>query len=134
MFAPQTRAAYLLLIPSTGCYFGTPVPLHQKQPLTKIAVLYLRITMSGLPGTLLTFSLYRYPCAHSHFLTVISGFVALLRICDMQRRRCAGVRTSGILLDKNRIYVTKCGINESVLFRLTEIYFLELIKLAVVEF
>ena len=87
MFAPQTRAAYLLLIPSTGCYFGTPVTLHQKQPLTKIAVLYLRITMSGLPGTLLTFSLYRYPCAHSHFLTVISGFVALLRICDMQRWR-----------------------------------------------
>ena len=94
MFAPQTRAAYLLLIPSTGCYFGTPVTLHQKQPLTKIAVLYLRITISGLPGTLLTFSLYRYPCAHSHFRTVISGFVALLRICDMQRWRWAGVSFS----------------------------------------
>ena len=25
---PRTRAAYLLLIPSTGRYFGTPVPLH----------------------------------------------------------------------------------------------------------
>ena len=69
-----------------------------KQPLTKIAVLYLRMTMSGLPGTLLTLSRYRYPCAQSHFRTVISGLVALLRICDMQRWRCAGVRTSGILV------------------------------------
>ena len=40
---------------------------------------------SGLPGTLLTFNRYRYPCAHNHLLTAISGLVALLRICDMQR-------------------------------------------------
>ena len=61
-----------------------------------MAVLYLRITMSGLPGMLFTLSLYRYPCAHSHFRTSISGLVDLLRICDMQRWRCAGVRMSGM--------------------------------------
>jgi hypothetical protein len=64
--------------------------------LTNIAVLYLRITMSGLPGTLLTFSLYLYPCAHSHRLTSISGFVAWLRMRDMHLWRCAGVRMSGM--------------------------------------
>lgn len=52
--------------------FGSTNSLHpscpcQKQPLTNIAVLYLRITISGLPGTLLTFSRYLYPCAHRHF-------------------------------------------------------------------
>ena len=97
---PFAVAVYLRL-PEGGVGLGQYERLHpscpcQKQPLTKIAVLYLRITMSGLPGTLFTFSLYRYPCAHSHFLTVISGFVALLRICDMQRWRWAGVRTSGM--------------------------------------
>ena len=69
----------------------------QKQPLTKIAVLYLRMTISGLPGTLLTFKRYLYPCDHNHFRTSISSLVALLRICDMQRWRCVGVRTSGMV-------------------------------------
>lgn len=73
--------------------FGSTNSLHpscpcQKQPLTNIAVLYLRITISGLPGTLLTFSRYLYPCAHSHFRTAISGIVPMLRICDIQRWRC----------------------------------------------
>lgn len=72
--------------------------LQKKLRLTKIAVLYLRMTMSGLLGTLLTFKRYLYPCDHSHLLTSISGLVALLRICDMQRWRCCGVNTSGIRL------------------------------------
>ena len=76
----------VLVFGSTNCL--QPSCPCQKQPLTNIAVLYLRITISGLPGTLLTFSLYLYPCVHSHFRTVISGFVPLLRICDIQRWRC----------------------------------------------
>ena len=67
----------------------------QKHPLTNIAVLYLRITMSGLPGTFFTFNLYLYPCAQSHSRTSISGFVALLRICDMQRWRCGRCQDIG---------------------------------------
>lgn len=86
--------------------FGSTNSLHpsypcQKQPLTNIAVLYLRITISGLPGTLLTFSLYLYPCVHSHFRTAISGIVPRLRICDIQRWRCWGVRISGIVSQSN---------------------------------
>ncbi len=88
--------------------FGSTNCLHpscpcQKQPLTNIAVLYLRITMSGLPCTLLTFNRYLYPCIHSHFLTANSGFVPLLRICDIQLWRCCGVIISGIVIN--------CGTN-----------------------
>ena len=91
--------------------FGSTNSLHpscpcQKQPLTNIAVLYLRITISGLPGTLLTFSLYLYPCVHSHFRTAISGIVPRLRICDIQRWRCWGVRMSGIIKNCDTNYTS----------------------------
>lgn len=36
----------------------------QKQPLTKMTVRYLRITMSGCPGSRGWFTLYRNPCAN----------------------------------------------------------------------
>src|SRR6185312_3908590 len=49
----------------------------QKQPLTKITVLYLGKTISGLPGRLLSWSLYRYPLACKNLRTNISGFVFL---------------------------------------------------------
>lgn len=91
--------------------FGSTNSLHpscpcQKQPLTNIAVLYLRITISGFPSTLLTFSRYLYPCVHSHFRTAISGIVPLLRICDIQRWRCWGVRISGIIKNCDTNYTS----------------------------
>ena len=74
---------------------ATPCPC-QKHPLTNIAVLYGRSTISGFPGTLFTFSRYLYPCPHSHRRTFSSGFVPEPLICDMHLCRCSGVIVSVI--------------------------------------
>ena len=57
--------------------------LCQKQPFTKITVLYLGRTISGHPGSVLTFFLYRTPFENRYLRTNSSGFEFLLRICDM---------------------------------------------------
>ena len=70
--------------------------LCQKQPWTKIAVLYFASHASGCPGILFAFFRYRYPLSNSLFLNHISGFVSLLRIFDMLRLRASGDLISAI--------------------------------------
>ena len=57
--------------------------LCQKQPFTKITVLYFGSTISGHPGKDRTFFLYRNPLENRYFLTISSGFELVLRICDI---------------------------------------------------
>ena len=49
----------------------------QKQPCTKMTVLYFGSTMSGFPGSFLSYNLYRSPFENKNFLTTISGLVSL---------------------------------------------------------
>lgn len=57
--------------------------LCQKQPFTKITVLYLGNTISGHPGRVRTFFRYRNPFENKYFRTISSGLELVLRICDM---------------------------------------------------
>ena len=68
----------------------------QKQPFTKIAVLYLGSTISGLPGSSFTWSRYRNPRFHKAWRTSSSGFVLIDRICDIQLCRCWDVILSAM--------------------------------------
>lgn len=52
----------------------------QKQPFTKIMVLYFFSTISGLPGSFRSFILYLKPSLKSSFLSSISGLASLLLI------------------------------------------------------
>ena len=54
--------------------------------------------MSGVPGNALTFSLYRKPAVKRPFRTATSGFVSLLRMCDMHRCRCCLVNLSAMIV------------------------------------
>ena len=62
---------------------GQPSCPCQKQPFTKIAVLYLRNTISGVPGRRFTFTRKRKPQWNRYLRTIISGFVFLPLIIDM---------------------------------------------------
>ena len=62
---------------------GQPSCPCQKQPFTKIAVLYLRNTRSGVPGRRFTFTRKRKPQWNRYLRTIISGFVFLPLIIDM---------------------------------------------------
>jgi hypothetical protein len=55
----------------------------QKSPSQKIAIFAFVSTISGLPGKVLTFTLYRRPCDQSALRKVISGFVLLDFIEDI---------------------------------------------------
>ena len=84
--------------------FGNTKNLHpscpcQKHPFTKITVRYLRITMSGCPGSRGWFSRYLNPWAKRYLRTTSSGFVPLLCMDAIQRLRCSFVILSiyGIL-------------------------------------
>lgn len=59
----------------------------QKQPFTKITVLYLGRTMSGFPGRVFTFRRYRNPLANRNLRTSISGWVCLPLIRLMLKLR-----------------------------------------------
>lgn len=91
------NSLWLLLSRSTflkifGCQYSRFVDGHtnlgqsclcQKQPLTKITVLYLGRTMSGHPGSFFTFLRYRNPFEKRYFRTISSGFEFVLRMWDM---------------------------------------------------
>ena len=62
----------------------------QKQPFTKIQVLYFLSTKSGCPGNRLWFNRYRNPLLHNPRRTIISGFVSFPRIAAMLACRCWG--------------------------------------------
>ena len=62
----------------------------QKQPWTKMTVLYLGSTISGLPGRSFRCRRNLYPMRCSKDLTFISGFVSRFFICDMFQLRCSG--------------------------------------------
>lgn len=55
----------------------------QKQPFTKITVLYFGSTTSGFPGSFASFFRYQKPCENRYFLTISSGLVFLLRMGDI---------------------------------------------------
>ena len=74
----------------------------QKQPFTKIAVLYFFSTISGFPGSFLTLILYLKPFLKSNFLRSISGLVSLPLICCILYFRCAEVWRSDI---KCKVYL-----------------------------
>ena len=59
----------------------------QKQPWTKITALYLGKTISGQPGSLLTWIRNLYPILWSMERTITSGFVSLPLILDMFQLR-----------------------------------------------
>ena len=63
----------------------------QKQPFTKMHVLYFLNTKSGCPGSRLWFSRYRNPLLHNPLRTIISGFVSFDRIAAIlaDRRACS---------------------------------------------
>ena len=69
----------------------------QKQPFTKMHVLYFLSTKSGCPGSRLSFSLYLNPLAHNPRRTTISGFVSFDRMAAMFLWRCCGVSLSMLL-------------------------------------
>lgn len=71
-----------------------PLCWCQKQPLTKMTVFAFGITISGLPGSLSTCSLYLQPCLVRVFLTIFSGRVSLLLILDMHTLLCFFVKLS----------------------------------------
>lgn len=66
----------------------------QKQPFTKIHVLYFLSTKSGCPGNRLWFNLYRKPLFHKPRRTINSGFVSFEWIEAIFLCRCCGVRWS----------------------------------------
>ena len=71
--------------------------LCQKHPLTNITALYFFSTISGHPGSFLTFFLYLNPFENRYFRTISSGFVFLLLICDIFMLRISFVWLSAIL-------------------------------------
>lgn len=68
----------------------------QKQPCTKITVLYLGNTISGFPGRFLLCSLKRNPAACNALRTRISGLVFADLIARMFFERICGLCTSVI--------------------------------------
>lgn len=70
----------------------------QKQPLTKITVLYLASTMSGLPGRFFWQTRNLNPWANRNRRTSSSGLVFLPLIRLMIRLRVASSKTSSIYL------------------------------------
>lgn len=80
----------------------------QKQPWTKITVLYFGRTMSGLPGSFLffgPFTVKRSPSPCRIERTMISGFVSLLRIRDIFQERCSvDIRSINCLQNCNTFY------------------------------
>ena len=71
----------------------------QKHPFTKITVLCLFRTMSGVPGNDLSHSRNRNPSACSSDRIFTSGFVSRLRTRDMLRERTsAEIRSTTLLL------------------------------------
>ena len=69
----------------------------QKQPFTKIHVLYFLSTKSGCPGNRLWLSLYLNPLLHNPLRTIISGFVSFDRIAAMFVCRCCGESLSMLI-------------------------------------
>src|ERR1035437_3789086 len=81
-FASLAMLPFIFLSHHSVLVLGTTKYLQflcpcQKQPCTKITVLYFGRTISGLPGRLLSWSLKRNPLACKNFLTSIAGFVFL---------------------------------------------------------
>ncbi len=61
----------------------------QKHPCTNIIILYFGKTISGFPGSFLTFRRKRNPARCSIDLTTSSGFVSRLLIRDIFLLRCS---------------------------------------------
>lgn len=76
---------YAYLHPSCRC---------QKQPCTKMTVLYFGSTMSGLPARVLLWVLNRKPARCNRERNAISGLVSFPLIRDMFQLRFSGVRVS----------------------------------------
>ena len=70
----------------------------QKQPCTNITFLWRVRTISGQPGSFRWWRRNLYPRRCTSLRTIISGFVSLPRIRDMQYLRCLVVKTSAIRL------------------------------------
>lgn len=77
-----------------GEYASPQSCLCQKQPCTKIAVLFDRKTISGRPGNSWACVRYRKPRFHSIRRTTISGPVSRPRMRPIRALRCSGVRVS----------------------------------------
>lgn len=82
LFFPIFSFHHSLLVSGTLKYLHPSWPC-QKQPWTKMTVLYFGSTISGFPGRFLTCKRYRNPLENKNLRTKSSGFVSLLLIWDI---------------------------------------------------
>jgi len=80
----------------------------QKQPLTKIIVLYFFKIMSGFPGKVFWCSLYLNPFENRNWRTNNSGFVFFARILLITSLRFFFVKTSAIVCENNKMPAENC--------------------------
>lgn len=112
--ASSFRLSLLLLLANLGFQYdflllGLCPSLHvcpcQKQPLTCMATLFLRTTISGVPGRLFTCVENRIPRLRNAFIRRNSGFVPFDLIVRITLDRFSGVNISiySVVLAKTTI-------------------------------